>query len=99
MYKNVIRPRLYHFATVAHQEEFKQLQEDNKKQAKRIKELEADLKETMETFEDNNKSAYNEGYAQGRSYQAIIENRARDRFLDKLKKILCSKCKKQVQEG
>ena len=43
MYKNVIRPRLYHFATVAHQEEFKQLQEDNKKQAKRIKELERKL--------------------------------------------------------
>jgi len=40
MDKNIIRPRLYHFATVGHKEEFEQLQANNKKQAERIKGLE-----------------------------------------------------------
>ena len=69
------------------------------KLCERIKELEADLKETMATFEDNNKTAYNEGYYQGRSYQAICENRGRDRFLKELKENLCDKCKEQVLKG
>lgn len=44
MDKNVIRPRLYHYATVAHEEEFRQYQDENKRLRERIKELETALK-------------------------------------------------------
>jgi len=44
MDKNIIRPRLYHLATVGHKEEFEQLQANNKKQAERIKGLETENK-------------------------------------------------------
>jgi len=44
MHKNVIRPRLYPYATVGHEEEFKRLQE-------RIKELEEEKKSQDEHIE------------------------------------------------
>lgn len=54
----------------------------------RIEELLKELKDAnhhydkaAEVFVENLKEAFNEGFAQGRSYQAILEIRARESFL------------------
>ena len=70
MYKNVIRPRLYHFATVAHQEEFKQLQEDNKKQAKRVQQLER----TLIQLREQKRSIISQLEAENKELKETIEN-------------------------
>ena len=49
-----------------------------------VAQLEEHLKQTKAAFIDSNKQAYDEGLAQGQSYQAICEIRGRERFTDSL---------------
>ena len=77
-------------------EALQQVAADYDRQAERIDELEQDLRSIKAAFEDNNRAAYDEGFAQGRSYQAIISVRADANFIDTLQKSLCEKCKKAI---
>jgi len=58
-------------------------------------EIEMHYEKATEAFVDNNKEAYNEGFAQGQSYQAICEVRGRSLFLDDLREKLCDECRKK----
>ena len=62
----------------------------------KIESLKEHLEQQQKAFIDNNKATYEEGFAQGRSYQAIIQIRGQERFIDSLD--LCKKCAKNINK-
>jgi len=64
----------------------------------KIERLENHVENMKEAFKENNKIVYDDGFSQGQSYQAIVEIRGRELFLDDLDVILCKVCKKKIPE-
>ena len=52
------------------------------------KKVEEHLKQIISAFEDNNKQTYEDGFIQGRSYQAITEIRGREQYTDDIHKFM-----------
>ena len=52
------------------------------------KKVEKHLEQIILAFEDNNKQAYEDGFSQGRSYQAIIEICGKEKYAESIHKFM-----------